>query len=198
MWERQGARLPLASRWWFLGGGRPGARVADVGCGPGRIALAYADWAGPEGSVLAVDADPDALAFLEARRDPARHANVRALLLDAQDSPLPAERYDAIFVTNVLHHVERPGDLLRHLRPTRSTLVVAEFDPEGPGEIGPPPEERIAPARLAEWLREAGWAPDEPARMPAHESYAIVARSTPADPPRATAPRARSADEARP
>jgi SAM-dependent methyltransferase len=47
---------------WEPAGLVAGARVADVGCGPGAMLPALAAAVGPEGQVTAVDADPEAVA----------------------------------------------------------------------------------------------------------------------------------------
>ena len=55
---------------------RPGARVADVGCGPGAMLPALSDTVGPAGRVQAVDADPAAVAAARALVAAAGLANV--------------------------------------------------------------------------------------------------------------------------
>jgi SAM-dependent methyltransferase len=47
---------------WALAGIVPGARVADVGCGPGAMLVALAEAVGPTGRVVGVDADATAVA----------------------------------------------------------------------------------------------------------------------------------------
>lgn len=169
VWERQKRRAPLADHWWRLAGARPGWRVLDVGSGPGWFALEWARRVGPAGSVLAVDLRAEPLAHLAARGAP----NVRTLQWDVEDKPLPERGFDLVVATDVLHHAERPADLLARLRGAGQRLLVAEFAPEGPGEMGPPPSERIARDRMARMLREAGWEPqaweDEP-----FEHYAVL------------------------
>lgn len=96
IWERQRQRAPLVSLWWGLAEGRQGMRVLDVGCGPGHLALEWADRVGATGDVLAVDVNPAFLRVLEARRDPRRHAHVRTLLADAQTAPLPERGFDLV------------------------------------------------------------------------------------------------------
>lgn len=172
--ERQRARLPLAREWWAMAGGTRGARVADVGTGPGVLARQYAEWAGPDGSVLALDKDPEAVAYLRARLDPVRHANVTVRALDAEDMMLEGD-FDILFLTDVLHHAQRPDAFLRNLRATGRALLVAEFDPEGEGEVGPPRDVRLAPDDVLALLEEAGWSPG-PVLWQAMEHYAVVAR----------------------
>ena len=61
---------------WEPAGIMPGARVADVGCGPGAMLPALAAAVGPEGPVVAVDADPEAVAAATALVAAAGLANV--------------------------------------------------------------------------------------------------------------------------
>ena len=50
---------------WTAAGIVPGARVADIGCGPAAISVVLAELVGPGGQVIAVERDPDALAVAE-------------------------------------------------------------------------------------------------------------------------------------
>lgn len=175
MWSRQQARGDLADRYWALLGARPGWRIAEVGCGPGYFALRYALLTGPTGHVHATDADPDALAFLLGKLDAFGHANVTTELLDIERAPLPALHFDAVVCTDVLHHVRDLRAALKHMRASGPRLLVAEFDPEGPGDIGPPKDERLDPDELVQALRDADWKPG-PVVALTHEHFAIVSR----------------------
>ncbi len=46
---------------WSLAGIREGARVADIGCGPGAVFRLLAEHVGTKRSVIGVDADPAAV-----------------------------------------------------------------------------------------------------------------------------------------
>lgn len=175
MWRRQAARADLALAFWDLLGARPGWRLADVGCGPGGFTLRYAALTGPTGHVHAVDVDPEALAYLRAKLDPRHHAHVTTEELDIMRAPLPDLAFHAIVCTAMLHHVSDVAAALRHLRASNAPLLVAEFDPAGPGEVGPPRKERISPAHLGRALGGSGFVADPPHAL-AHEMYAIVAR----------------------
>ena len=174
VWARQEKRASLAQDYWDLARGRPGFRVADVGCGPGYFALRFAAMTGPTGHVHAVDVSEDALEFLRSKLDPFHHSHVTTEALDVERMPLPDLHFDAIFCTDVLHHAHDMRAALRNLRDSDARLVVAEFDPDGPRELGPPLEDRIAPKALDVALRETGWKTG-PIRMLEHEHYAIVA-----------------------
>lgn len=174
MWERQSRRADLADEFWKLAGGRPGWRVADVGCGPGWFALRYAMMTGPTGHVHAVDTNENDLAFLRQQMDPVHHAHVTTEVLDIERAPLPDLHFHALFCTDVLHHVRDVGQALRNLRASGVRLVIAEFDPRASADIGPPVEERVDPDELSRALEKAGFAP-KPWVALKHEHYAIVA-----------------------
>lgn len=173
MYRRQEARADLALVYWDLLGGRPGIRLADVGCGPGYFALRLAALTGPTGHLHAVDASAAALDHLRQRLDPVHHAHVTTELLDVGRAPLPPLGFDALLCADMLHHVDEPAAVLRNLRATPARLVIAEYDAKGPGEVGPPLEMRIDLARLVDDLRAAGWRPG-PARRLGHEHFALV------------------------
>lgn len=175
MWGRQEKRADLAPTYWQLVDARPGHRVADVGCGAGYFALRYANMTGPTGHVHAVDRDPSALEYLRSRLDPVHHAHVTTETLDVERAPLPGLPFDAIFCTDALHHADDVAAALANLRLAKARLVIAEFDPAGPGDFGPPLAERIAPALMWKLLKEAGWSPRAWQAL-RHEHYGIVAR----------------------
>ena len=76
-----------------LGLGR-GARVADIGCGPGRVSLPLAQTVGPEGEVFAVDLQEAMLAKVNARARDRNIANIRLWPADARAPGLPAGSLD--------------------------------------------------------------------------------------------------------
>jgi ubiquinone/menaquinone biosynthesis C-methylase UbiE len=67
---------PLTERMLQAAGVSAGMRVLDVGCGVGDVSFLVSEMVGPEGSVVGVDLDADALSVAEQRRASLRVSNV--------------------------------------------------------------------------------------------------------------------------
>jgi ubiquinone/menaquinone biosynthesis C-methylase UbiE len=128
---------------------RPGDRVLDVGCGPGRLALVFAQRVGSTGSVDGVDA---AVEMINRASSQARKRGVAATfqVAFAQDLPFPDAAFDAVACTLALHHVAEDDqriaveEMYRVLKPT-GRLLIAEFHKgQGRRPAGP------------RWLRRSG------------------------------------------
>jgi SAM-dependent methyltransferase len=101
---------------WQEAGIVAGARVADVGCGPGALLPALAGAVGPDGKVAAVDADPDAVAAARALVASAGLANVTVQAGQAERTGLPAGSQDAVMLRHVLaHNGGREDAIVAHL-----------------------------------------------------------------------------------
>lgn len=89
---------------WELAGITSGARVADVGCGPGGMLPALADAVAPDGTVTAIDADSGAVAAARALAAGAGLANVTVEQGSATDTGIPQGSQDAVMMRHVLAH----------------------------------------------------------------------------------------------
>jgi SAM-dependent methyltransferase len=91
---------------------RAGARVLDVGCGPGQVARLVAD-AFPASQVIGLDVVPEAIAQAEAAAGGRPNLGYRtgdaARLVDDQ-------LYDVVFAVDVIHDLARPAEALRGIR----------------------------------------------------------------------------------
>ncbi|MFO0739611.1 MAG: class I SAM-dependent methyltransferase [Labilithrix sp.] len=96
-----------------------GMRVADVGCGPGALALRIAA-THPNVEVVGVDGDPEVLATARAKAQ-AEGARIRFVEGLAMAPPLENAAFDRVVMSLVLHHLA-PEDKKRALRAAHDLL----------------------------------------------------------------------------
>jgi SAM-dependent methyltransferase len=112
---------------------RPGARIADVGCGEGWSSVALAR-AYPGATVDGYDPDAPSTSAAEANASAVGVADrVRFVTGDAA-SVLPEETFDAVFAFECLHDLPHPVEVLegarRSLRPGGVVVVMEEATEE--------------------------------------------------------------------
>ena len=160
VFARQLKRAGLVEEWMNGLQLKPGARVLDVGAGPGYMSLVLAERVGPDGLVYAVDRKADALAYLEGLQQERGVAHIQRVVADVTTMERGTLSPDSALVTMVLHHTDDPPGLLANvarLLPTGALAVVAEFHPNGPCKIGPPQTERVSPEQVRAWCEAAGF-----------------------------------------
>lgn len=143
---------------------KPGERVADVGAGSGYFTLRLARAVGPAGSVLAVDANSDLLAFLDGRLKEAGLANARTLVVPKDDPRLPPGSLDTVLIVDTLHYVKDRAAWLGKVRSGLAPggrVVVIDFVPKSVEERpwGPPPSQRMSREEVDAAMAEAGLVP---------------------------------------
>ncbi len=154
------SRLPLT----------PDSVVADIGAGTGYFSFPVAERV-PEGRVLAVDIQPEMLAFIETRRQETGLANVEPVLGTIEDPNLPENAVDLIFIVDAYHEFSLPREMgeamVRALVPG-GKLVLIEYRAEDPGVAIKPLHkmtERQAKREMAavglEWLRTEDYLPQQ-------------------------------------
>ncbi|MGH9122063.1 MAG: class I SAM-dependent methyltransferase, partial [Acidimicrobiales bacterium] len=87
---------------WAAAGISAGARVADVGCGPGAVLRVIAERVGGSGTAIGVDGDSNAVAL--AREETADLPQASAEVGRADASDLPEGSFDAVMCRHVLAH----------------------------------------------------------------------------------------------
>ncbi len=111
-----------------LSGAGPGASVADLGCGTGDLALAFARAVGPEGRVHAVDLAANMLRIAAAKRECAGAGRLHLHQADAAATGLDGGRFDAVSMGWVLRNVGDRGrvyaEARRLLRPGGCFVVI--------------------------------------------------------------------------
>ena len=93
----------------------PGDAVADVGAGTGLFVGLFAEAAGPDGKVFAVDITENFIKLIDKRATEAGWRNVRTVLCTADSTELPADSVDVAFVCDVYHHLEFPAKTMQSL-----------------------------------------------------------------------------------
>lgn len=160
VFARQVKRAGLVEAWMNELQLKPGARVLDVGAGPGYVSLVLAERVGPDGLVYAVDRKAEALGYLERLQQERGIAHIQRVVADATIMDRGTLSPDSALVTMVLHHTDDPPGLLANvarLLPTGALAVVAEFHPDGPCKVGPPQTQRVSPVQVRTWCEAAGF-----------------------------------------
>jgi len=113
----------------------PGKTVADIGAGSGWFTVRAARRVTETGIVYAVDINPEATRYIDARVTKENLHNVKTILSKSDDPELPPAKVDAVLLLKTYHEVANPVALLRNLRPSlRPGAKVGIIDRNGNGE----------------------------------------------------------------
>lgn len=94
---------------WAAAGVRAGARVAEIGCGPGAILAQLAQRVGAEGHVVGIDESPHALTL--ANNEIADVAQAEVHLASAMETGLAPGSFDVVMCRHVLGHHRREEEV---------------------------------------------------------------------------------------
>ena len=136
---------------------KPDAVVADIGSGTGYFSARFANMV-PKGRVYGVDTEPDMVKYLSERAKREGLRNITAVA-GAPDNPRLPEKADLIILVDVYHHVENRERYFRQLQQSLKSggrIAVIDFRMDSP--VGPPQNARVAPERVKEELKRAGYA----------------------------------------
>ena len=112
---------------------KPGMTIADIGAGDGSYTFAAEKIVGASGRVYATEIDAAKLKALRDEVAKQKLANVTVIESAADDTKLPSNCCDAIFLRRVYHHITAPEafdkNLLRTLKPG-AHLAIIDFAPD--------------------------------------------------------------------
>lgn len=134
--------------------------LADIGCGPGYLALEAARKMAPGGYVFAVDVSEEMVRACQANAEAAGIRNIECLIAEDDDEfPIHSELCDAALLANVYHEVDPTSNVLNELRrilKPGGIVLVMEWKRE-PTPKGPPQDERLDQQDVVEEFSNAGF-----------------------------------------
>jgi len=111
----------------------PGKSVADIGAGSGFFTVLAARRVGDKDMVYAVDINPEAIQYIDARVKKEDLHNVKTILGKTDDPLLPA-RVDAVLLLKTYHEIAEPIVLFRNVRNSLAKAArVGVIDRDGNG-----------------------------------------------------------------
>jgi SAM-dependent methyltransferase len=110
---------------------KQGMTIADVGAGTGYLSRRMADSIGAQGTVYAVDVQPEMIGKL--KKLSKNHPTIKPILSDVDKVKLPANSIDLAIMVDVYHELEFPREvvqsMLAALKPN-GKLVLVEYRAE--------------------------------------------------------------------
>lgn len=112
-----------------------GQTVCDLGCGNGYYTLRLAREVGPQGTVWAVDIQPEMLELLAERAETRGVTNLKPTLGTATSPQLPQGQLDLLLLVDVYHEFSHPEEMLRDIRASLKSagrVALVEYRSEDP------------------------------------------------------------------
>ena len=138
---------------------RPGQAVCDLGCGNGYHALPLAEALGPQGTLYAVDLQPEMLAMLAQLAGAGGLRNVRCIQAELDDPRLEPASCDLVLLVDVYHELSHPVRVMGHVREALrpgGRVVLVEFRSEDPS-VPIKPEHTMSKAQVVRELAAHGF-----------------------------------------
>ncbi len=124
---------------------------------------------GADGTVFAVELEPNLVTYLRDRAERERTRNVVPILASADDPRLPAGFLDVVLIVDTYHHVDDRiayfRNLRRALRPAGRVAIV-DWQ-KRPLPVGPEMDHKLARETVVDEMSQAGYRlADEPGILP--------------------------------
>lgn len=139
---------------------KSGDTMADIGAGDGYFSIPAAKIVGNSGSILALDAYPEAISDLNTAASVAGLNNIKTTLGEAEKTILCTDCADLVLMANVLHDFNEPVAALKNARlmlKSGGRLVDLDWKKESDQPFGPPFAIRFNQEKAAALLEKAGF-----------------------------------------
>ena len=164
---------------------RRGSVVADLGAGTGYLSRRLAAAVGPDGTVLAVETEPNLVAHLRERAASEKTPNVVPVLASPADPRLPPGGVDLILIVDTYHHIDDRRTyvpaLRRFLRPGGRVAVVDWQKRELP--VGPPMDHKLAREQVVDEMQASGFTLAAEHTILPYQYFLVFAQAEPRDSP---------------
>ena len=138
---------------------RPGMNVADLGAGTGYFTHHLAPAVAPNGTVFAVETEPNLVVYLRTRAEQDGAANVMPVLASPDNPRLPPDAVDLVLIVDTFHHIDqRLGyfQRLKHVLRAGGRVAVIDWRLDKL-PVGPPPDHKIARDQVVTEMEQAGY-----------------------------------------
>ena len=107
---------------------KPGYKVLDYGCGPGKFTIMIAERIDPSGVVYALDIHPLAIKMVEEKARKKNLSNIKTILSNCSTS-LPDSSLDLVIFFDVFHTLDNHKEVLTELhRVLKSNAIMCFSD----------------------------------------------------------------------
>ena len=145
---------------WEYAGIVPGARVADVGCGPGAVLTEIAQIVGPDGLAVGVEPGEEARAAARAELDTHGLEHVEVREGNGEDTGLESGAWDCVVMRHVLTHTgDAAESIVAHLASLLAPgghLYLVDVDLDSSRSSPPDPDIQQQFERYADFHRSLG------------------------------------------
>ena len=139
---------------------KPGDTMADIGAGDGYFSIPAAQIVGNSGSILALDAYPEAITALQTAASAAGFTNIKTTVGEAEKTLICTGCADIVLLANVLHDFNDPVAALKNARlmlKHSGKLADLDWKKDTDQPFGPPFAIRFNQEKAGALLEKAGF-----------------------------------------